>query len=110
MRPFRNVTVLMFSALLLVACGNGGESNGDADASGCRDAVAEAAKATNLKDDVNLEPAFKACQDLAEFGSAVEDSPEALEEIGADVESWVQERCQQSDTLRGTPLCESIQQ
>lgn len=109
MRQFRNITALLLSALLLVACGNGGDSNGDADASGCRGAVAEAAEATNLEDDVDLEPAFAACQDLAEFGSAVQDSPEALEGIGADVEGWVQDRCQQSDTLSGTPLCESIQ-
>lgn len=108
MRQLRQITALALSALLLVACGNGGDADGDADASGCRDAVAEAAEATNLDDDVNLEPVFEACQDLAELGAAIQDSPEILRNVGADVQGWAERQCRESETLADTPLCDSV--
>jgi hypothetical protein len=109
MRQLKQITALMFAGLLLSACGNGGGSQDDADASGCQEAVADAAESANLRDDADLEVAFEACQGLAEFGAAVMNSPEALEEIGADAEGWVRERCQESDALSGSALCESVQ-
>lgn len=108
MRQLRQVTALGLSALLLVACGDGGDADRDADASGCRDAVAEAAEAVNL-DDANLERVFAACQDLAELGAAIQDSPQVLRDVGADVQGWAEEQCQKSETLRDTSLCASIQ-
>lgn len=109
MRELKQITALTFAGLLLAACGNGDGSQDDADASGCQDAVASAAESADLRDDTELQPAFEACEGLAEFGAAVMNSPEALEEIGADAEGWAQERCQESDTLSGSALCESIQ-
>jgi hypothetical protein len=108
MRQLTQITALVFAGLLLSACGNG-DSQGDADASGCQDAVASAAESANLQDDAGLETAFEACEGLAEFGAAVASSPEALEEIGTDVEGWLRERCQGSDTLSDSQLCESFQ-
>jgi hypothetical protein len=109
MRQLKQITALMFAGLLLTACGNGDGSQDDADASGCQDAVANAAESADLRDDADLQPAFEACEGLAEFGAAVMNSPEALEEIGADAEGWVRERCQESENLRGSALCESVQ-
>jgi hypothetical protein len=109
MRELKQITALVFAGLLLTACGNGEGSQDDADASGCQDAVANAAESGDLRDDVNLQPAFEACEGLAEFGAAVMSTPEALEEIGSDVEGWARERCQESDTLSGSALCESVQ-
>lgn len=107
MRHLRHVAALTVSTLLLVGCGNGGDSDGDADASGCKDAVAEAAEAANLDDEGNLDAAFEACGDLAEFGAAIQESPEVLEGVGSDIEGWVQERCRESEALNDTALCEA---
>lgn len=106
MRQLRQVTAFGLTALLLVACGNG-DADRDADASGCRDAVAKAAEATNV-DNANLEPVFTACQDLAEFGAAIQESPEILKDVGADVQGWAEEQCRKSETLRDTPLCDTL--
>jgi hypothetical protein len=109
MRELKQITALVFAGLLLTACGNGDGSQDGADASGCQDAVASAAESGDLRDDVNLQPAFEACDGLAEFGAAVMSTPEALEEIGSDVEGWARERCQESDALSGSALCEAFQ-
>ena len=93
------------AALLLTGCSDGNEGEGDA--SGCREAVADAAEATNMPErDERLEPAFDACQNLADFGAAVAQYPEALE--GVDVEEYVRERCRESDTLRDADLCQAF--
>ena len=102
-----HITALMLTALLLVGCGNG--AGGDVDASGCRDAVAEAAGTTNLRDEVSLRRAFDACNNVTEFGAAVLESPEAAAEVGSDVEGWVRQKCLESDLLSGSTLCESVQ-
>lgn len=108
MRKLRQVAALSLSALLLVACGDGEGADGDQEAGGCQDAVARAAESTNLEDDVNLEPVFEACRDLAELGAAVQDSPEILRSVGADVRAWAQKQCRDSETLRDTRLCEAL--
>lgn len=93
------------TVLLLAGCSEG--SDGEGDASGCREAVADAAEATNMPDrDERLEPAFEACQNLADFGAAVAQYPEALE--GVDVEQYVRERCQESEALRDADLCQAF--
>ena len=101
----RTLAVAASTALLLAGCSDG--ADGEGDASGCREAVADAAEATNMPErNERLEPAFDACQNLADFGAAVAESPEALE--GVDVEQYVRERCRESDTLRDANLCQAF--
>ena len=47
-----------------------------------------------------LQPAFDACENLAEFGAAVQKSPEAVGELGSDVDGWAQQQREESETRR----------
>ena len=107
MRPLTKLAAVLVPAVLLAGCSDGGGSGDGADAQGCQEVVADAADAANVSErEERLQPAFEACDDLAELLAAVARSPEALE--GIDVREWAREQCASVEELSGSRLCESI--
>ena len=107
MRSLTKLAVLIAPALLLAGCGGDGGDGDGGDAQGCREVVADAAQAADVAErEKRLQPAFDACDNLAEFLTAVAQSPKALEDV--DVRAWAREQCDSVEELKGTPLCESI--
>ncbi len=97
---------LLAAAIVLTGCGADGDS-GEGNASACRDAVADAAEATNLPErERRLRPAFEACDDLADFAAQVARYPDALQDVN--VEEYVRERCREVEALRDAKLCEAF--
>jgi len=92
--------------MLLSGCAGDGRDQ-SADASGCKSAVADAAKATNMPErKERLRPAFEACESLAEFIAAAARYPKALE--GIDARGYVREQCREVDALKGSALCDAL--
>lgn len=97
---------VLLTALLLGGCGGDGSTGGNG-AAACKDAVAQAAEATNMPERrERLRPAFEACESVAEFASAVARYPKALE--GVDVEAYVRQQCREVRALRDAALCEAF--
>lgn len=101
----RSIAALAVAVLVLAGCGDG--NGGGVDAGGCQEAVSRAAEAANMPErKQRLQPAFEACENLAEFTAAVARYPKALEDI--DVEAYVREQCEKVEALRDAALCEAL--
>lgn len=53
-----------------------------------------------------LDPAFGACESLADWAAAAERNPAALD--GADAEAFARDRCGDAPALADTPVCEDL--
>jgi hypothetical protein len=101
----RGLAMAGATALLLSGCGAGGDSGNGV--GGCKDAVAEAAEATNMPERKRrLQPAFEACESLTDFVAAAARYPKALE--GVDVKRYVRQQCREVEALRDATLCQAL--
>lgn len=106
MRRLAKLAALVTPALLLAGCSDDGGS-GEGEARSCQEIVADAAQAADLAErEERLQPAFEACDNLAEFAAAVARAPEALQDV--DIRAWAREQCESVEELQGSQLCESI--
>lgn len=121
------ITVSAALAVLgLVACGGGGDTavNGPqgetpgatepadqadeaAYSAECGQAMAQAAAVDEMRDTgEETDPAFFACESLAEFSRASADYPDALD--GTDPEAYATNRCQWAEGVKGSPICAEV--